>query len=117
MSEDNGLVVTPQEVSLPATKRQEREVLLIASTLVDPQLTEEEDQELFIFEAGYKVLHFNVIKEKLSLVVDVVEVFTDAGLGALALGVDSGDSGGGVAGAQAAHSSHCPAADSCSTEQ
>lgn len=55
----------------------------------------------------------------LSLVVDVVEIFPDTGLWALALGVGVGGSvsGGSMAGAQAVSSGHSSAADSRGTEE
>lgn len=91
---------------------------------------------IITFEAGDKVLHFSVVEEKLeaekhisplprlwktlfcdgshahlSLMVDVVEVLSDAWFGALALDVCSGASGGGVAGRQAAKSGQSSAAE------
>lgn len=65
VGEDDGTVIAAQEVPLPATQGQEGEVLLVSTALIGPQPTEEEDQELFIFETGDKVLHFGVIEEKL----------------------------------------------------
>lgn len=53
----------------------------------------------------------------LSLVVDVVEVLSDAWVGALALDVRSGGSGGGVAGGHAAQSGQTSAAASRSAEE
>lgn len=117
VGEDHRTVVAAQEVPLPATQGQEGEVLFIAPALIWTQPTEEEDQELFIFEAGDKVLHFCAIEEKLSLVVNVVEVFSDTWFRALALDVCSGGSGGDAAGGQAAQSGQTSAAESCSTEE
>lgn len=49
VSEDNRTVIAAQEVSLPATQGQVGEVLLITPSLIQPQPTEEEDQELVIW--------------------------------------------------------------------
>lgn len=117
MGEDHRAVIAAQEVPLPATQGQEGEVLLIAATLIRAQPTEEEDQEVFVFEARDKVLHFSVIEEKLSLVVNIVEVLSDTWFRALALDVCSGGSGGGVAGGQAAQSGQTSAAESRSPEE
>ena len=49
--------------------------------------------------------------------VNIVEIFSDARLGALALDVCSGGPGGGVAGRQAAQSGQTPPAESRSPEE
>lgn len=105
-------VIAAQEVPLSAAQREEGKIVLVTPTLIYPQATEEENQELFIFKAGDKVLHFGVIKKKLSLMVDVVEILSDAGFGALALDVGSGASGGDVAAWQAASIGQSSAASS-----
>lgn len=117
VGEDHRPVIAAQEVSLPATQGHEGEVLLVTPTLIGTQPAEEEDQELFIFEAGDKVFNFSVIEEKLSLMVDVVEVFSNTWFGALALDVCSGASGGGAAGGQAPQSGQSSAAESHSPEE
>lgn len=117
VGEDQGTVVAAHKVPLPATRGQEGEVLLVTTALIRTQPGEEEDQELFVFEAGDKVLHFSVVEEKLSLVVDVVEVLSDPWFWALALDVCSGGSGGGVAGGQAAQSGQSSEAESRSPEE
>lgn len=61
MREDHWPVFTAQEVTLSATKREEREGSLVAPAVVGSQTGEESDQELQVFEAGDKVLHFGVI--------------------------------------------------------
>lgn len=65
MSEDDGLVVTADVIVLPTTRREVREGVLVAPTLVQLELLEEEGQELLIFEAGDEVLDFGIIQEKL----------------------------------------------------
>lgn len=101
MCENYRAVIAAQEVPLPTTQGQEGEVLLVTAALIGAQAAEEEDQKLFIFKTGDKVLHFGVIEEKLALVVDVVKVLPDSWFGALALDVGGGGSGRGEAGGQA----------------
>lgn len=57
------------------------------------------------------------VNPHLSLVVDVVEVLSDAGLRALALDVGSGGSAGGEAGGRAAQSGQSSAAESRGPEE
>lgn len=116
VGEDHRSIITAHKVPLSATRGQEGEVVLITPALIQSQTTEEENQEVFVFETGDKVLDFSVIEEQLSLMVDVVEVFSDAWLWTLALDVGSGASGGGAAGGQAAQSGQPSAADRCCPE-
>lgn len=64
-----------------------------------------------------QVLFCFTLNTHLSLVVNVVEVFSDTWFRALALDVCSGGSGGDAAGGQAAQSGQTSAAESCSTEE
>ena len=87
MGKHQGPVITAQEVPSPPAQRQEGEVLLVCPALSKTQAVEEEGQEALIFDASAKFRHFGVVKEQLSLVVDVIEVFTDVTFGALALSI------------------------------
>ena len=65
MGEDHGAVVTADEVTLAAARRDVRELLLEAPGFVDAEAGKEKTEELFLLEARGEVLDLRVIKEEL----------------------------------------------------
>lgn len=87
VGKDNRDIIAADVVHFSATRRDVGKLILVTALRVHAKTLEEKRKEFLVFKTCDEVLHFGVIKKKLALVVNVVEVLSSLGREGLALNI------------------------------